>query len=111
MAVGGRTYDCLGGDLPLGARPVFDDEWLAKALRQPLTNQARENVGRAAGRKTNDDAYRPRRIGLRPSDLRHCRQRGGAHGKVEEYAAGKFHGARRQCGHGPIFSTNRRRSM
>ena len=29
-------------------RSVLDDEWLAEPLRQPLTHQARDNVGRAA---------------------------------------------------------------
>src|SRR6202022_3105368 len=68
MAVGGRTRDRLGGDSPLGARSVLDDEWLAEALRQPLTDQARADVGRAAGRKANDDTDRPRRKGLPPAD-------------------------------------------
>src|SRR6516162_9829410 len=91
MAVGGRTDDCLGGDSPLGARSVLDDEWLAEPLRQPLTDQAREDVGRTAGRKANHDAYRSRRIGLRPSDLRYRRQYGGTRSEAEECAAGKFH--------------------
>jgi hypothetical protein len=56
MAVGGRTRDCLGGDLPLGARSILDDEWLVETRRQPLTNQAREDVGRAAGRKADQCA-------------------------------------------------------
>src|ERR1700704_7070376 len=96
MAVGGRTRDGLGGDIARGARPVLDDEWLAEALRQPLTEQAREDVGRAAGGKANHDAYWPRGIGLRrsdlrPSDLRHRQHRGSARGEIQECAAGKFH--------------------
>jgi hypothetical protein len=78
MAVGGRTRDCFGGDLPLSARPVLDDERLAETLRQPLTNQAREDVGRAASGKADQHAHRPRRIGLRPGDARQRRQRGSA---------------------------------
>jgi len=61
MAVGGRTRDRLGADVARSARSVLNDEWLAEALGQPLTDQARDDVGRAAGRKADDDAYRPRR--------------------------------------------------
>jgi hypothetical protein len=70
MAVGGRTDDCLGRDIARSPRPVLDDEWLAEALRQPLPNQAREEIGRAAGGKADNDAHRPRRIGLRPCNAR-----------------------------------------
>src|SRR5262245_9330164 len=35
--------------------------------------------------------YRPRRIGLRPCDVRCDRQRGGARGQMQECAARKFH--------------------
>ena len=49
VAVRGRAHDRLGGDIAAGARPVLDDELLAEPLRQPLTHQAREDVGRAAG--------------------------------------------------------------
>src|SRR5262245_16579930 len=91
MAVGGRTRHYLGGDLPLRARSILDDEWLAETLRQPLTNQAREDVGWTAGREADDDADRPRRVGLRESEARDYRQRGGARGQTEKISAGKFH--------------------
>ncbi len=68
IAVRRRAHDRLGGDIAAGARPVFDDELLAEPLRQPLADQARDDVGRAAGGKADDDAHRPRRIGLRPCD-------------------------------------------
>jgi hypothetical protein len=32
IAVGGRTYDCFGGDIAGGACPVLDDEWLPEPL-------------------------------------------------------------------------------
>ena len=51
IAVRRRTHDRLGGDIAAGARPVLDDELLAEPLRQPLTDQARDDVGRAAGGK------------------------------------------------------------
>ena len=92
MAVGGRTDDCLGGDLPLGTRSVLDDEWLAETLRQPLTNQAREDVGRTAGRKADHDTYRSRRIGLRPGDGRQRRERSNARGQMQKSSTGKCHG-------------------
>jgi len=67
IAVCGRVHDRLGADIAAAARPVLDDEWLAEPLRQPLTDQAREDVGRAGGRDRHDQTHRPRRVGLRPS--------------------------------------------
>src|SRR5215469_14989752 len=49
------------------------------------------NVDRAAGRIAGDDAHRPRRIGLCPSEARQCRQRGSARGQTQKISAGKFH--------------------
>ena len=46
IAVRRRAHDRLGADIAAGARPVLDDEWLAEPLRQPLTHQARDDVGR-----------------------------------------------------------------
>ena len=92
VAVRRRTHDRLGGDIAAGARPVLDDEWLAEPLRQPLTDQAREDVVRAAGGKADDDAHRPRRIGLRPSETRHGRERGSARCQMQKLTARKFHG-------------------
>ena len=51
IAVRGRTHDRLGADIGAAARPVLDDEWLAKPLRQPLAHQARDDVERAARRQ------------------------------------------------------------
>ena len=51
VAVRRRPHDRLGGEICAGARPVLDDELLAEPLRQPLADQAREDVGQAAGRK------------------------------------------------------------
>ena len=49
IAVRRRAHDRLGADIAAGTRAVFDDEWLAEPLRQPLSDQPRDNVGRAAG--------------------------------------------------------------
>ena len=44
---------------------------------------------RAAGGKADDDAHRPRRIGLRPRDARHGRQRGSARGQMQKFFGGE----------------------
>src|SRR5579883_600105 len=82
VPVRGRTYDRLGGDIASRARTIVDDEWLAEARRQPLTDEARRNVGWAAGRTADDDAYGPRWISLRPRDARKGRERGRARGEI-----------------------------
>jgi hypothetical protein len=91
VAVRRRFHHDFRADIAGGARSVFNDELLAKSLRQPLTNHARDDVGRTTGRKTDDDAYRPRRIRLRPSEARPDRECGSTHGQMPEAAAGKFH--------------------
>jgi len=87
------THDRLGADIGAGTRPVLDDEWLAKSFRKPLPDQAGRDVDRSAGGKSNDDAYWPRRIGLRARDPRHDRECGSARCQMQKLAAGKFHGA------------------
>jgi hypothetical protein len=89
-SAGARTT-ALGADIAGGTRPVLDDERLAEALRQPVTDQAREDVGPAASGKGGDHAHRPRGVDFRPSHARHSRQRGSARGQMQELAAGKFH--------------------
>ena len=49
IAIRGRTHDRLGTDIAAGSRSVFDDEWLAETLREPLTHLAGDDVGRSAG--------------------------------------------------------------
>ena len=44
VAVGRRAHDRFGADIAAAARPVVDDDGLAEPLRQPLTDQAREEV-------------------------------------------------------------------
>ena len=91
VAIGRRMHHRLGGDIGAGARAILDDELLAKALRQPLADQSRSNVGRCAGRKAADDAHRPRRIGLRERDPRDRWQRGSACCQMQKSSTGKFH--------------------
>src|SRR5262249_59950149 len=91
VAICRRTPDRLYTDIATTARTVLDDELLTEALRQPLTNEARSNVVNTTGRKWDNDAHRPRRIGLRPSEARHDRQRGSAGSQMQKISAGKFH--------------------
>src|SRR5215208_5946993 len=66
VAVGWQTNYRLGRQIAASASPIFDDEWLAKPFRQPMANQTREDVKRAACPKADEDAHRTRRIKLRP---------------------------------------------
>src|SRR5262252_1228761 len=90
MAVRRCAHDGFYGDVGTGPRPVLDKELLAESLRKPLRYQARDEVGRATGRNADDNAHRPRWIGLRPRDARHGRERGSARGQMEKISAGKF---------------------
>src|SRR5262245_20123111 len=91
VAVRRRAHDRFGADIAATAWPVIDHEWLAEPFRQPLTDEARENVLRAAGGYGDDQAHRPRRIGLRPCDTRYCWQHGSARGQTQKLSTGKFH--------------------
>ncbi|MGY4423803.1 hypothetical protein ACVWY2_006252 [Bradyrhizobium sp. JR6.1] len=64
----------FGADIVAGARLVLDHELLAELLRQPLPDQARDDVGGAARRIANNPAHRSRRIvGSRSAADRECR--------------------------------------
>jgi hypothetical protein len=86
-----RTHDRLSADVAIRSRPVLDDEWLAKPFGQPLPHQTREDVGRTAGSEWNDHPHRPRRIGLRDSDVRQGRQHGSTGRQMQKLSTGKFH--------------------
>jgi len=91
MAVCRRSDHDFGRDRTGRSRPVLDEERLTEALRQPLTQRTRDDVGRSAGGEADDNPHRPRRIGLRPCDARHGGQRGSAGGQMQKISAGKFH--------------------
>jgi hypothetical protein len=55
-----------GRGVAAGATHVLDDELLAETVGQFLRDEARDDVGRSAGRKPDDDAHLPVRIRLRP---------------------------------------------
>ena len=67
------SYNVFDADIGGSTRSVFDDERSDSSLpvEQPLTYDARNSVGPAAGRNSDGDVYRPRRVGLRPRNARH----------------------------------------
>src|SRR6516162_4575786 len=91
VAIRGSPHDRLRGDISPGARPVLDDKLLPKSLREPLTDQASDDVNAAAGWNADDNAHRPRWIGLRESNARHDGERGSSRCEMEKISAGKFH--------------------
>src|SRR5215467_12638626 len=70
IAIGGRVNDRLGSANAATSRPVLNYELMVEALREPLGNQTRYDIGRATSLKPDYDAHRPRRIGLRARDAR-----------------------------------------
>jgi hypothetical protein len=79
------------GRIAARAGPVLDNDWLVELVRQPLTDQARNDVKSTAGRKADDDAYRPRRIGLCQSEAGRDREHGSARGQLQKLPTGEFH--------------------
>src|SRR5262249_62412056 len=62
-------------------------ELLTEPLREPLSYQTRDDVTCTAGAIADDDAHRPRRIGLRPCHARHRRERGRARSQMQKLPA------------------------
>ena len=89
VAVGCRACDRAGTDVAGGAGAVLDHDRLAHRLVQMLADDARQDVGRSAGRPRHDQRDRTARIGLREGG------RGGeARKRSERGAAGEMgHGA------------------
>jgi hypothetical protein len=64
VPIGRRIDDGLGRDIAAGARAILDDELLVKPLGQPLSYEARQDVGRPTSPKADDDAKRtPEKVG------------------------------------------------
>src|SRR5262249_51177174 len=61
-AVRRRLQRKFGANIGAGTWPVVHHKRLSKFLRQPLPDQARDEVGRTAGPGGHDQAYWPRRI-------------------------------------------------
>ncbi len=80
VAVRRAAGDRGDADIAAGARTVFDDEGLAENLVEPLGQNARQHVGRAAGRIRHDDLHRavgPRRLAARAGRDQQARGGGG----------------------------------
>jgi hypothetical protein len=88
-----RRNDCprWTGICSASAGSVLDEELLAKPVRQPLTDQARHDVGHAAGGKADDDADRLSRIILRTRDARHGRESGSTGRQMQKLSASQLH--------------------
>src|SRR5260221_4727447 len=71
VAVRRRPQGRLSRDIAGSTRPVVDYEFLTETLRQPLRHDARNNVGRPAGGKANDDTHGKDRVGFRPRTRRY----------------------------------------
>jgi hypothetical protein len=72
---------------------VLNHNLLAERAGHVLADDAGGNVGSPAGSKRNYHCNRPRRIGLRPHDLRQRGQRDSAHGQMQKLpSVAKFHG-------------------
>ena len=65
MAVGRGLCDDIGPDAAAGAPAILDHHRLAQRFLHALGNDARGDVGRAAGGKRHHDAQRLRRERLR----------------------------------------------
>ena len=90
VAVGRRMGDRVGADIAARAALVLDDELLAGELAQLLAGDAREHVGRTAGREGVDVAHRlVRPVVGGAGDARGQHRRGeGAAGEHQRAAAG-----------------------
>ncbi|MEO6409478.1 MAG: hypothetical protein ABIO45_12095 [Burkholderiaceae bacterium] len=76
VAVRRRARHRGGGDGAGRAGPIFDDDRLAKPVREPEGDLAQRSIGSAAGRQSQDDAHRPSGIGsLRRRRRWLCRDR------------------------------------
>src|SRR5215468_3819340 len=106
VGFGAHCPYCASG--ATGPSYVLDDELLSERARHVLADDSGSKVGVPARGERINDRDGTRRIGLRPCDTRHGRQRGSARGQMQERAAGKFQ--RRQSLFGGFIRSPRRRS-
>src|SRR5262245_9400237 len=79
-------------NIAAGPSDVLDIELLPERFAEFLSGNPREDIGASAGREWHNHAHRPRRIGLRPRETRHDRERGSAPCEMEKMpTVGKFH--------------------
>jgi hypothetical protein len=70
MAVRIRLGDDLCAEIACGAGPIVDDEGAAQVVGELLRDGARRDIGRAAGRKSDHNTDRARRVFLREGATR-----------------------------------------
>ena len=89
VAGDGKSYPAsdIGKVKPVTFVTSFEDGWIWHIAMRKLTSvglvindEARADIGRAAGRHEDNQRHRSRRIGLRPRGTRERRQGGGAPG-------------------------------
>src|SRR5262245_31418051 len=91
IAVRRRLHHRLGADAAARARTVVDQELLTETLRQPLADEACDNVGPATGSRGDDDPHWSRRIRLRRCNAPKGREDGGARYKTQKFTPDEFH--------------------
>ena len=92
VAIRAAVGDPTGCNRATGTADRFDNYALAKRTLHRFGKDARQSVGRAAGRKSDNHRDRARRISLCPNKTGCDRQHCGACGEMQEFAADKFHG-------------------
>src|SRR5262245_45369278 len=85
------TPDPGNSKTPGGTCRVFNDDGLSERCPHVLGQDTHSRVRRTARCVPDDNRDRPCRIGLRPGDPRHSRERGNARGQVQKLSTGKFH--------------------
>ena len=91
---GRSTPHARRGRLPMVPPPV-GFSMITDCPSGPLIRSARMRASVSVGpraRVGHDKGDGPRRVGLRPSDVRYGRQRGSARYQMQKISAGKFHG-------------------
>src|SRR5215468_8472375 len=91
VAIGAGARDRSGAQRTAGAAYVLDGN-RAEQRFHLVRPWAGDKVVSTARRKRNDEPDWPRRIGLRPSEVRHGRKRGSTRGQMQQLTAGKIHG-------------------
>src|SRR6266436_7201280 len=92
VAVRRRSHHRFGRKVARGARTVLDKERLTETLRQPLTDQTRHDVDRAARGKPKHHTDRPHRIHVCAGYPRDGREGDGTCRQLQKATAWKFHG-------------------
>jgi hypothetical protein len=92
MPVGLAFCDVLGADRAIRTRPVLDDDVLPEQRLEPVGENARDEIGRSAGREGDDQADDAggKVIGT-GARSRQPRQRNERHGHGRHQAAGELH--------------------